>query len=1471
PGETRSQKWRDVVFYSPTPEYDSTTAIALGAFSHVGSLSNDQSYTETQDVRIPDGISGPAYFFVETDEDRRVFEHTFEQNNRGATPHTVQVTLAPYPDLQVIRVQGSPMSLVAGQQIALTYEIENNGTAEIAQAWVDSVFVSSQPEWDPDQAQPMAAVLRSGTIGVGESLEHTVAVTVPTNVDGTFYIFVKADASDSAFEYPDTDGNIARSSAATADPYPPIDLSAAFDDVPSAGNSGDEIVVNLRISNVGQGKTLANTWIDAIYLSDDEKLDPGHDILVVNSRHEGALGAGASYSYSQNIRLPDGEAGSLFLIFQTDTLGRNSESNTRNNLVTSPIEVTLTPPADLLVTSIDVPDTVHSAQLLTLSWTVENVGEGPTPGDNWFDEVHLSNDRLLDREDLLLGTFEHEGALNASSSRIGSLQTMIPAYAAGPYYLIIGTDVRREIYEHLAEGNNLGSKIVELTLAQPSDLTVTSVTAPPEAAPGQPVSISWTIRNDGPNPARGLMREAVFVSPDTSWSQDDPLLGVVEREIDLAAGESAEIAMKVDFARTFNADGSGNITEELPGVLPGDYYAIVRSDVANSIRETNDQNNAARSPGSIKTDIPLLELDVPQTFAVGEGQSRFFRLNVEAETDLRLSLESDRSLAGNELYVAFDRAPAAAGDFDFSAAELLTANQELIVPSAQAGTHYLLALARSISGDSTQSITLNAGALAFSIASISPSVGGQGQVTTEIQGAGFRESTSIFLEDIQGNRIDGEIIDFVNTTELRVRWHLTDSVLGSYDVKAGNDGTLTSLPGGFEVQEATELTTKNVITAPEASRAGGRTELVFEYTNAANVDIPYLEIEIKTQNTPHLQLFASSGLLKPGEIFSSSPGDAGPDFLIADGIYISSLIARDVAPGTTLKARIVVDPSPAGPMGYSSDALALSEEGYLIILIAEFENARTYVLDNPQDFDAEAVMLAGNPDAFMNRHLQAYVDAGLLDELPSSSAVTEVLSPPDYSAVGKNMSVANGLGPSDVQIADLILSPGDLFPPLDSGCGTACPNLTNNAYCQCKSKVPGPCYKLNRSADRIIDNYCDYRARKCRVTELQGKVKRFGPGGGIAGGFFGGNPPDCGCTNIKEACDPNDIVGPDGYGTEGWISPEQTLPYTIRFENDPLQASAPAQVVNVRHPLDPSVDARTFRLGSFGFANITVDVPDNVSFHRERLDVTDSLGVFVDVTAGIDVVKNEAFWSLTTIDPETGDQPINDPFVGFLPINDSTGVGEGFVSYTVRSSGDAQTGDRIDAQAEIVFDINAPIETPPIFNTLDATAPVSTVNVLSGRQDTTAFFLTWLGSDDGSGVADYALYASVDGGEFEPIVSQVTDTSYLFIGEIGRRYQFFTLARDNAGNNEPMKSSAEAVTVVSTEGDEPAGIPKEFALYQNFPNPFNPSTTIPFDLPENGNVEIVVYDIMGRQVLVIDKGELQPGKYQHLLNMSNYA
>lgn len=266
-------------------------------------------------------------------------------------------------------------------------------------------------------------------------------------------------------------------------------------------------------------------------------------------------------------------------------------------------------------------------------------------------------------------------------------------------------------------------------------------------------------------------------------------------------------------------------------------------------------------------------------------------------------------------------------------------------------------------------------------------------------------------------------------------------------------------------------------------------------------------------------------------------------------------------------------------------------------------------------------------------------------------------------------------------------------------------------------------------------------------------------------------------------------------GEERWVSASAPLPYTIRFENDPDLATAPALDVRITQIPDADLNPASFRLGSFGFGPFTFEVPANRAFYSARLETADSLGVNVDVTMGLDVQAGTLFWTFRSIDPATG-LPPTDPLAGFLPVNDSTSIGEGFVTYTIRPDDEAVTGARIDAKADIVFDTNDPIITPPIFNTLDASPPESRAVADAEFVNDASFLVRWSGLDEGAGLGTYDVFLARDDGPFELYRSAVTDTALAFNGTFGQTYRFYTRATDAAGNAEAAKNRAETSVVV---------------------------------------------------------------------------
>jgi hypothetical protein len=64
-------------------------------------------------------------------------------------------------------------------------------------------------------------------------------------------------------------------------------------------------------------------------------------------------------------------------------------------------------------------------------------------------------------------------------------------------------------------------------------------------------------------------------------------------------------------------------------------------------------------------------------------------------------------------------------------------------------------------------------------------------------------------------------------------------------------------------------------------------------------------------------------------------------------------------------------------------------------------------------------------------------------------------------------------------------------------------------------------------------------------------------------------------------------------------------------------------------------------------------------------------------------------------------------------------------------------------------------------------------------------------------------------------------------------------------------------------------LPTEFALHNNYPNPFNPVTNILYDIPEVSEVNLEIYNVMGQRVRTLVQGTQEPGRYQIVWNATN--
>ncbi|HEX3150377.1 MAG TPA: RHS repeat-associated core domain-containing protein [Gemmataceae bacterium] len=284
---------------------------------------------------------------------------------------------------------------------------------------------------------------------------------------------------------------------------------------------------------------------------------------------------------------------------------------------------------------------------------------------------------------------------------------------------------------------------------------------------------------------------------------------------------------------------------------------------------------------------------------------------------------------------------------------------------------------------------------------------------------------------------------------------------------------------------------------------------------------------------------------------------------------------------------------------------------------------------------------------------------------------------------------------------------------------------------------------------------------------------------------------------------PNRQNGPAGKGGNGgpvgksrddgrrsWNSAGTTqLGYSIDFQNP--STDLPVHTVHIAEQLDPGFDPATFEIGELDLGSLTIAVPAGRTSYHTRVDARETWGVFVDVTAGLDLSTGLATWDLIALDPATLEVPL-DPTIGILP--PTTAGMNGTVYYSVGASSSLPDGSTLSAAATTTFGGSMPITTATISNVVDSAPPTATVNPLPAKSPA-KFAVSWTGSDT-AGIAFYDIYVSIDGGSFALWVAGTTDTSATYKGKAKHTYGFAAVAYDNLGNALPPPTVAQATTQV---------------------------------------------------------------------------
>jgi hypothetical protein len=1441
------------------------------------------------------------------------WEGPYTDNN--VTAAATLVTPRPPADLQVTSVvTQAPNYSGEPTTVTYTVTNKGADVWSGTRYWTDKVYFSKYPTLDLQHDPQVATVLHSNAqpLAAGASYTQSTTFALPPGIGGTsadpqtFYVYVITDPDGSLSSGSHDNGNSfgirayevpGNNEGGQTLPviYREPDLVVSNVIVPTTTpHAGDTIPITWTVTNQGNRDTRQKYWIDRVFLSPDPSLH-NDDTELGQLAHEDILKAGDSYTATLNVPLPYGIGGNYYLLVFTDATAQGSIDvpglfsgadrvpefqGEGNNITAALMPVDPTRPPHLQVASVTavgpdptLPDHVLTGQPFTVTYTVTNSG-GDTPDrqSTWSDAIYLSRDQLLDDADVYFTSEEHKGGLKAGASYTNTVTLQAPRGMTGPWYVFVisnpptGNSPIGSVYEG-GGANQINDTPTTTPLIidepPPADLVVTAVTVPASAMSGDPVQIQWTVENVGTNPASGTWSDRAYLSPGATWSIDDTPIGDrFTYSGTLQPGQS--------YTATLNAN--------LPPATPGSYRVIVRTNIFGDIIESNERNNTTASADVLDVTVPALQLGVPFADTLDSGEDRLYQVTVPDGDTLRVDLTSSDSSAADELFLRYNALPSAS-TYDAAYQGALQANQFAVIPSTHGGVYYVLVHGQSEPAAQTP-ITLLASVLPFEITDVIPDTGGDSRyVTTTILGAQFDPQAIVKLERPGFAEFEPASYQVVDRTRIIAVFDLTGAPHGLYDVEVINpDGEVALAPYRYLVEQALPPDVSIALGGPRVVWAGQGGLYGLTLTSRTNVDLPYVYLQYGVPGLPSNGGVPYLGLTTN---LSGNPDVAGVPWASivptadTNGQFLASGYALDLADQSsdTLSFKVQTYPGGLPPGAYSDNpgvtafafnimaaATPLTRDEYVAQQTQFAATLRANILKDPTASPALQA-LAADPTNWTDLYLQALTQAGLLrpeDQPPAVHDNPVLVSLQTTLAAGILAGPAGKQIITDGNLVDFFNQvktwygddPGKISPYVGIATDTTSSD-DSTTYLEA-SPPPASGFNLNQSARTHYEGFNVYvpwsndwdnaseddfvgdsdQTNPQNASYVNVQAPNFAP-------FFTGTGRSGQAT----------LNGPLGYGPEQFVPVGQPLPFTIQFENG-AGASSTVGEVRVVEQLDPNLDPHSFRLGDLQLGDLQVHIPGSVGSFQGDFDFTQSKGFILRVSAGLDVTTNTATWLLQAIDPNTG-EVITDPSKGLLPPDNSAGAGRGFVTYTAQPIAGLATGTPVSAQARVLFNTTAPLDTPTITYTIDGTAPTTTLTASPVTAGSSDYNVQWDSQDDpaGSGVKGVTVYVSQDGGPWKIWLDQTTASSGIYNGQAGHSYHFLALATDNAGNQErpPLgtavpsdDSQANLGTLPTVSGTSqdlgtpppPATTPSTNALFtqaqQGIPSPTPPSRPAEF-------------------------------------------
>lgn len=270
-------------------------------------LAGGASAPQAATFTTPDLQSATVQFIVCADTGTDILEAVEDDNCNvsAATPYN-------RPDFTV-RPFDAPAAGVAESTVAVTFTVDNTGSAAGIPYWIDALYLSTDAL--PGNDVLVATEARTETVLPSGSYSVTLTALIPSELEGAFYFVAQTERENRLIEANETNNfTVASNSTTITQPNRP-NLQVLSVSAPPVGLSGTPLSVSWQVGNTGAAPA-TGLWLDRAYASRDRTLSTD-DIELGNAANPQPLGLGASYARTATFTCPSAP-GNWYLIVVAD-------------------------------------------------------------------------------------------------------------------------------------------------------------------------------------------------------------------------------------------------------------------------------------------------------------------------------------------------------------------------------------------------------------------------------------------------------------------------------------------------------------------------------------------------------------------------------------------------------------------------------------------------------------------------------------------------------------------------------------------------------------------------------------------------------------------------------------------------------------------------------------------------------------------------------------------------------------------------------------------------------------------------------------------------------------------------------------------------------------------------------------------------------------------------------------------------